>query len=89
MTDRLLYVSVSNQYERGMSGIGIPKNENENGTAYVCLYYTESSTQEDGTDFCPKSYYCEPKNNPLETVYIDTTILNDKLINLNSVGFTY
>ena len=85
ITDPLLDVSVSNKYERGMLGIGIPKNESENGTAYVYLYYTESSTREDGTDVCPKSYYCEPKNDPLGNRlyrydYSDGKLINPKLL---------
>jgi aldose sugar dehydrogenase len=82
LTDPLLDVAVSNKYERGMLGIGIPRNENEDRPTYVFLYYTESSTQEDGTDICPKSYYCDPRNDPLGNRLYRYELLNDnKLMN--------
>ena len=42
----LLDLNVANQGERGLLGIGVAKNNN-NGSTYVFLYFTESSTGDD------------------------------------------
>ena len=46
--EALLDVSVANLAERGMLGIAV--SQHENGTTYVFLYYTESSSATDGDD---------------------------------------
>jgi len=40
----LLKVNVASEVERGMLGIAISKNKNENGHTFVFLYYTENLT---------------------------------------------
>ena len=82
LADPVLDVAVSNKYERGMLGIGISKNETGNKLTYVFLYYTESSAREDGTDKCPKSYSCDPGNEPLgNRLYRYELTNNSKLAN--------
>jgi glucose/arabinose dehydrogenase len=81
LADPLLDVAVSNKFERGMLGIGTPKNEKEDRPTYVFLYYTESSTQEDGADICPESYYCDPENDPIgNRLYRYELVNNSKLV---------
>ena len=58
----LLDVEVANQRHRGLLGVAIAKQLNENKPYSVFLYYTESSGQ-DGNDKCPK-VICEKGNDP-------------------------
>jgi glucose/arabinose dehydrogenase len=58
----LLDVEVANQRHRGLLGIAIAKQVNENKPYSIFLYYTESSGQ-DGNDKCPK-IICERGNDP-------------------------
>ena len=61
----LLDVNVANKWERGMLGIATAVSNNEAGTKYVFLYYTESY-RKDGNDICTADYRgCEPGNDPL------------------------
>lgn len=56
----LLDVNVANKRERGLLGIANFKN---NSVENFFLYFTETQ-QNDGTDICPVTYYCEPSSNP-------------------------
>ena len=58
----LLDVEVANQRHRGLLGVAVAKQVNENKPYSVFLYYTESSGQ-DGNDKCPK-VICEKGNDP-------------------------
>lgn len=58
----LLDVEVANQRHRGLLGVAIAKQANENNPYSVFLYYTESSGQ-DGNDKCPK-VICEKGSDP-------------------------
>jgi glucose/arabinose dehydrogenase len=60
--DPVLDVSVANEYERGLFGIAIAKNETTSKT-YVFLSYTEAEIED--SDDCPKPNYCEPSHVPL------------------------
>ena len=63
----LLDVDVATQGERGMLGIAISENKNENAT-FIFLFFTQSRSNE-GKDICPKDVdifpYCRPGNDPL------------------------
>ena len=52
----LLDVNVANERERGLLGIANFKN---NSVENFFLYFTETR-QNDGTDICRVTYYCEP-----------------------------
>src|SRR5918992_1454731 len=60
--DPVLDVNVANEYERGMLGIAVAKNETISKT-YVFLSYTEAEIED--SDDCPKPNYCEPSHVPL------------------------
>ena len=65
VNEPLFDLAVSNKFERGLLGIAVDESDDENKPGYVFLYYTESPTDEDGTDICPVSYDCESGNDPL------------------------
>jgi glucose/arabinose dehydrogenase len=80
----LLDVAVANENERGMLGIAILKPKTGLPT-YVYLYFTESSNEEDGSDYCPKIIYCEegdtPKGNRLYRYeFVDNKLVNPHLL---------
>jgi glucose/arabinose dehydrogenase len=79
----LLDVNVANKkYERGLLGIAIA-NHNITGPTYVFLYFTQSSTKNDGSDNCPSNNYCRPGNEPLgNRLYrYELDNINNKLVN--------
>ena len=82
----LLDVEVANQYHRGLLGIDVTKNANENGfdgernTTYVFLYYTESSGQ-DGNDDCPEVTSCKEGSDPKGNRLYRYQLIEDKLVN--------
>ena len=63
----LLDVDVATQGERGMLGIAISENKNENAT-FIFLFFTQSRSNE-GKDICPRDVdifpYCRSGNDPL------------------------
>ena len=65
VNEPLFDLAVSNKFERGLLGIAVDESDDENKPRYVFLSYTESPTDEDGTDICPVSYDCESGNDPL------------------------
>ncbi len=77
LPEPLLDVDVANKNERGMLGIAVMHLGNY--PTYVYLYYTES--RKEGSDDCPKSYYCEPGNEPLGNRLYRYELANDKLVN--------
>jgi aldose sugar dehydrogenase len=73
----LLDLNVANQGERGLLGIGIAKNNN-NGSTYVFLYFTESST---GDDYSGDVRINEPLGNRLyRYVWLNNSLTNPKLL---------
>lgn len=59
-------VNVANKRERGLLGIAASKTTEANAE-YIFVYYTESKKM-DGTDVCPKTYFCEPGTQPIGNV---------------------
>jgi aldose sugar dehydrogenase len=75
-----LDIDVSNQNERGMLGVAVPKHNNESPT-YVYLYFTESPDEEDGTDYCPDIVYCRAGNDPQGNRLYKYELISNKLVN--------
>jgi aldose sugar dehydrogenase len=78
----LLDVAVANENERGMLGIAVLKPKSGLPT-YVYLYFTESSNEEDGSDYCPKIVYCEEGNKPKGNRLYRYEFVDNKLVNPN------
>lgn len=76
LPEPLLDVDVANENERGMLGIAVTALGKY--PTYVYLYYTES--RKEGSDYCPKSYYCEPGNEPLGNRLYRYELADDKLV---------
>jgi glucose/arabinose dehydrogenase len=61
LDEPLLDVNVANKRERGMLGIAATiwnsKNDHNEGTTNIFLFYTESEKM-DGSDTCRETYYC-------------------------------
>jgi aldose sugar dehydrogenase len=73
----LLDLDVASQGERGMLGIDIAKNNN-NGSTYVFLYFTESST---GDDYSGDERTNEPLGNRLYRYeWLNNSLTNPKLL---------
>jgi glucose/arabinose dehydrogenase len=90
LEEPLLDVNVANKRERGMLGIAtttdtpISKNDKNNATTYVFLYYTESKSI-DGSDSCPETYYCKEDaetlgNNLYRYILKDNKLSDPKLL---------
>jgi aldose sugar dehydrogenase len=79
LSEPLLDVNVANANERGMLGIAIATNDDEN-TTNVFLYYTESEGK-DGTDNCPTATKCNKGNDTLGNHLYRYELIDDKLIN--------
>jgi glucose/arabinose dehydrogenase len=75
-----LDVAVANENERGMLGIAISRLKAGSPT-YVYLYFTESSSEEDGSDNCPKISYCEEGNTPKGNRLYKYEFIDNKLVN--------
>jgi aldose sugar dehydrogenase len=73
----LLDVNVANKRERGLLGIANIKN---NSVENFSLYFTEAQ-QNDGTDICRVTYYCEPSSNPLGNRLYKYELDNNRLVN--------
>jgi aldose sugar dehydrogenase len=81
LEEPLLDLPVSNKFERGMLGIAVAENDDKSKPAYIYLYFTESPTDEDGTDVCPASYHCDPGNNPLGNRLYRYELIRNNLVN--------
>jgi aldose sugar dehydrogenase len=82
LLDPVLDVNVANKYERGMLGIAILSKEEqqqENGTTYIFLYYTEADVE--GSDICPTSRLCESELKQLSNHLYRYEFVNNKLVN--------
>ena len=77
LSNPILDVSVANKSNRGMLGIAVAKHGN--GSIYVFLYYTE--TKIEGSDICPKAWYCLPGHDPLGNRLYRYELVDDKLVN--------
>jgi glucose/arabinose dehydrogenase len=74
--DPLLDLDVANQGERGMLGIGSARNNN--GSIYVFLYFTESST---GSDYSGNYTTSEPPRNRLYRYeWLNNSLSNPRLL---------
>jgi glucose/arabinose dehydrogenase len=78
LLDPILDINVANNYERGMLGIAI-SNEQENGSTYVFLSYTETDIE--GSDVCPRPNKCDPTHNPLGNRLYRYEFVNGELVN--------
>jgi glucose/arabinose dehydrogenase len=74
----LLDVNVANKRERGL--LGIANFKDNNSTNNIFLYFTETR-QNDGTDVCHVTYYCEPSSNPIGNRLYKYQLENDRLVN--------
>jgi aldose sugar dehydrogenase len=79
LSEPLLDVNVSNANERGMLGIAVAKNDDEN-TTNVFLYYTESK-ERDGNDDCTTPTDCNKEKDPLGNRLYKYELIHDKLMN--------
>ena len=82
LLDPVLDVNVANKYERGMLGIAVLSKEEqqqENGTTYIFLYYTEADVE--GSDICPTSRLCESDLKQLSNRLYRYEFVNNKLVN--------
>jgi aldose sugar dehydrogenase len=89
LEEPLLDTNVANEFERGLLGIAVAK---ENSTTrinneltpytktYVFLYFSESSNKEDGSDQCEKKNYCSSGNPTGHRLY-RYELKDNKLIN--------
>jgi glucose/arabinose dehydrogenase len=73
----LLDVNVANKRERGLLGIA---NFKDNSVENFFLYFTETQ-QNDGTDICGATYYCEPTSNPIGNRLYKYELDNNRLVN--------
>ena len=73
----LLDVNVANKRERGLLGIA---NFKDNSVENFFLYFTETQ-QNDGTDICRVTYYCEPSSNPQGNRLYKYELDNNRLVN--------
>jgi glucose/arabinose dehydrogenase len=82
LDEPILDVNVANKQERGMLGIAVERNRDEDKTKpiNVFLYFTESSGKEDGLDICPKYDFCEAGNEPLGNRLYRYELVNNKLV---------
>jgi len=83
LEEPLLDVNVANKRERGMLGITTSAPIGSNVIPFF-LYYTETKKM-DGTDICPKTYYCIPGSDKVENrlyryEYVDNKLINPKLL---------
>lgn len=74
----LLDVNVANKRERGL--LGITTSKDNDSAKYVFLYYTESKNT-DGSDVCPKTYYCKPGTEPIGNRLYRYELKGNKLVN--------
>jgi aldose sugar dehydrogenase len=82
MEEPILDVNVATQYERGLIGIAIAKNDNETiqrNSNIVYLYYTES--EQDANDDCSRPSSCSDENEPLGNRLYRYELVDNKLVN--------
>jgi glucose/arabinose dehydrogenase len=88
LPEPVLDVNVANKYERGMLGIAVAKQQQQDGNegsdgsgpTYVFLYYTESEVE--GSDICYKELTtCDPAGEPLGNRLYRYELVDNKLIN--------
>jgi aldose sugar dehydrogenase len=82
MEEPILDVNVATQYERGLIGIAIAKNDNETiqrNSNIVYLYYTES--EQDANDDCSSTSTCSEENGPLGNRLYRYELVDNKLVN--------
>jgi aldose sugar dehydrogenase len=77
LKDSLLDVNVANKRERGLLGIA---NFKDNSVENIFLYFTEAQ-QNDGTDICHVTWYCEPSTNPSGNRVYKYELDNNRLVN--------
>jgi aldose sugar dehydrogenase len=82
LPEPLLDVNVANKNERGMLGIAVAKNQAGSSiTTYVFVYFTESMSEQDGSDVCIDESHCDPETAPLGNRLYRYELIDDKLIN--------
>lgn len=62
LEEPLIDIAVANSGERGLLGIGVRPDENKRNPTYVFLFFTESSNEQDGSDYCERANYCQSGN---------------------------
>jgi aldose sugar dehydrogenase len=81
----LFDANVATEYERGMIGIALAKDdtqnqkENKSSSTYVFLFYTES--KEDSDDECPYPNYCVDEGTLLGNRLYRYELVNNSLVN--------
>jgi parallel beta-helix repeat protein len=86
LKEPLLDLNVSNEWDRGLLGIAIPKERNDGNLIHVFLYFTKHDSS-DGSDECPNQFYCINLNNSDTTrnVVYRYDLVDNKLINPKSI----
>lgn len=85
----LLDVQVANEFERGLLGIAVTKEDIVNrpggyainDVTNVFLFFTESSDEEDGSDKCERENYCSEDGSPLGHRLYKYNLEKDELTN--------
>jgi aldose sugar dehydrogenase len=80
----ILDVNVANAFERGLVGIAIVENDNDNDTIQrnsniVYLYYTES--EQDANDDCSDTGSCSNENEPFGNRLYRYELVDNRLVN--------
>ena len=86
LQEPLLDVNVANEWDRGLLGIAVTKDNSNSNLTRVFLYFTRSSST-DGADECPSQFYCVKLGNSNTThnvIYrydlVGNNLVNPKLI---------
>ena len=84
LEEPILDVNVATAFERGLVGIAVAENDNDNDTMQrnskiVYLYYTES--EQDANDDCSDTSSCSDENAPLGNRLYRYELVDNKLIN--------
>jgi glucose/arabinose dehydrogenase len=86
LEEPILDVNVATAFERGLVGIAIAKNDNDNNndtiqrnSSLVYLYYTES--EQDANDECSDTSSCSDENEPLGNRLYRYELVDNKLVN--------
>lgn len=82
--ETLLDVNVSNKRERGLLGVAIldsvSSNTHKDNKVKIFLYYTQSEKR-DGSDICPKTYFCKSDSETVGNTLYSYDLANNKLVN--------
>lgn len=82
--ETLLDVNVSNKRERGLLGVAILgsvlSDINKDDKVKIFLYYTQSEKR-DGSDICPKTYFCKSDSETVGNTLYSYDLENNKLVN--------